>query len=385
MNHSHRIAIVSSNETPWGGSEELWQRAAVTLAGRGHSVHVYKPRLPMANRQVKALEDAGCRLSDLARPLRIPAKLFSLISAMSRYSAIALLWLRLLIGLFLFRPQIVLLSQGGNWDGAYLASTCKLLKLRYVILSQKASEFYWPPDSFRNRVRAFYADAHSALFVSDHNWRLTEHQIGCSISPAETVRNPFLVPYAAPLPWPADEEVVDFACVGRLLPMEKGQDILLQVLARETWRQRPVRVTFYGEGINASGLKDMAGFLGLENVRFAGQVSDVVGIWQRHQALVLPSRCEGLPLVVVEALLAGRVVIVTDAGGSREVLTDNVTGFLAAAATVDALDDAMERAWQRRDDWPSIADRAATDIRGFVPADPGAEVADRLLTAIADT
>jgi glycosyltransferase involved in cell wall biosynthesis len=115
-------------------------------------------------------------------------------------------------------------------------------------------------------------------------------------------------------------------------------------------------------------------------VRFVGQVDDVGAIWSRHQALILPSRCEGLPLALVEAMLAGRLVIATDAGGTKEVVDDNVTGFLASAATPDALEEAMNRAWSRRHEWPQIATVAAERIRRLVPRDPGAA----LVTALDD-
>ena len=112
---------------------------------------------------------------------------------------------------------------------------------------------------------------------------------------------------------------------------------------------------------------------------FAGFVDDVAGIWTDHHGLILPSRCEGLPLVVVEAMLSGRVSIATDAAGIAEVIDDGVTGFLAAAATEDGLDAALERAWQRRDEWPAIGAAAAVRIRELVPEDPAAELARMLL------
>jgi hypothetical protein len=57
----------------------------------------------------------------------------------------------------------------------------------------------------------------------------------------------------------------------------------------------------------------------------------------RCHALVLTSRCEGLPLSLVEAMLSGRVPIVTDVGGNREVVNE-ACGFLAASASEAAVD-----------------------------------------------
>ena len=106
----------------------------------------------------------------------------------------------------------------------------------------------------------------------------------------------------------------------------------------------------------------MARNLGLTSVTFAGFVSDVSAIWSSHHGLILPSRCEGLPIVLVEAMLSGRVPVVTDVGGNAEVVEDGVTGYLAAAATEDSLDDAMERAWNERHRWREIGAAAAAPI-----------------------
>jgi glycosyltransferase involved in cell wall biosynthesis len=114
-------------------------------------------------------------------------------------------------------------------------------------------------------------------------------------------------------------------------------------------------------------------------VRFAGHVNDGPGIWQTHQALVRPSRQEGLPLALVEAMLCGRPAIATDVGGIAELLVDGETGFLAAAPTVGALDAALERAWSARTDWPRLGAQAARRARATVPADPAAHFAEELL------
>jgi glycosyltransferase involved in cell wall biosynthesis len=223
-----------------------------------------------------------------------------------------------------------------------------------------------------------YADARACYFVSEHNLRLTEEQFGAALPRARVVRNPFLVPWARRHDWPSGG-VLRLACVGRLFVMEKGQDLLLRVLARDKWRQRPLSVTIVGAGPHRAALEAMAAYHRVERVSFAGFLDDIQGIWNDHHGLILPSRCEGLPLVLVEAMLSGRVAIATDVAGISEVLEDGATGFLAAAATEDALDAALERAWARRDEWQAIGARAAERIRELVPEDPAAALAQMLL------
>ena len=78
-------------------------------------------------------------------------------------------------------------------------------------------------------------------------------------------------------------------------------------------------------------------------------------------------------------MLCGRTAIVTNVGGNAEVVDDHVTGFLAAAPTEADFDEALEKAWERRDEWRAMGSLAASRIRELVPADPAAEFACQLL------
>ena len=117
----------------------------------------------------------------------------------------------------------------------------------------------------------------------------------------------------------------------------------------------------------------------LRNVDFLGFVSEVESIWKTHHALVLPSRTEGLPLALIEAMMCNRFGIVTDEGGTSEVVEQGRTGFIASAAKVDELDQAMERAWTVREEWESIGKAAGRAVRTMVPLDPVAAFTANLL------
>ena len=114
----------------------------------------------------------------------------------------------------------------------------------------------------------------------------------------------------------------------------------------------------------------MAKELDLPNVEFAGFVEDIEQLWKRYHALVLPSRFEGMPLSLVEAMLCGRPSIVTDVAGHRELVRDNVNGFLAKAPTVELLNEAMNRAWENRVRLKQMGETAAADVRQWVSHDP---------------
>jgi glycosyltransferase involved in cell wall biosynthesis len=373
------VVFVSGNRT-WGGSEELWSATAAVLASEGHRVTVFKSGVDDSEPRIRRLRELSARIRDLARFPLMPRRLFTLVRSLSSGAAYGHEVVRLLIGLALSRrPDFVVVSQGGNHDGYFLAEVCRRLRLPYAIVSHKASELYWPADWQQTTIAAVYRAACACFFVSEHSRRLTEEQLGFPLERAAVVRNPFLVPWEPRTDWPDDRRELRFACVGRLHPKEKGQDLLLRVLARRRWRDRPLSVTFYGDGLQRASLERMAHNLGLTNATFAGFVRDVPAIWSAHHGLILPSRCEGLPIALVEAMLSGRVPVVTDVGGNSEIVDDGATGYLAAAATEDALDDAMERAWNERHRWREIGAAAAARIRMLVPSEPERCFAKRLV------
>ena len=377
-----RFVFVSGNRT-WGGSEELWSATAAVLAADGHGVTVFKSGVDDSEPRIQSLRALACPIRDLARFPLMPKRLFKLIRFLSSGGAYAHEMLRLLIPLALSRrPDLVVVSQGGNYDGFLLAEVCRRLSLPYAIVSQKASELYWPADWQQATIAAVYRSARACFFVSENNRQLTEEQVGFRLQRATVVRNPFLVDWKPRTDWPDDSRERRLACIGRLHPKEKGQDLLLRVLARRHWRDRPLSVTFYGDGLQRASLQRMAHNLGLANVKFAGFVRDVSGIWSDQHGLVLPSRCEGLPLVLVEAMLSGRVAIVTNVGGTGEVVEDGATAYVASAPTEDALDNAMERAWSERHRWREIGTEAAARIRTLIPREPERCFATRLVELV---
>ncbi len=386
MSRHRRIVFVTSCPDVWGGSEELWAGSACRLKDRGFDVVAGRtepwPRGPL-HRRWAALRGAGIRVRSFgaSRLARVPPAVTEAVAPIAVRPAWRLRSLALAAKLRAMAPRLVVISQWGGYDGMFpicLPEVCRFAGVPYAIICQKASDIHWPPDGLRHIYQRGYREAVAVFFVADHNRRTVERQLSLALPDAEVVRNPFMVQADGPLPWPvASRNVLRLACVARLWPLDKGQDVLLNVLARERWRSRPVEVSFFGHGENARGVEEMARHLALANVRFPG-FADPTEIWRTHHALVLPTRAEGTPLAQVEAMMCGRPVIVADAGGTTEIMRDGEHGFIAIAAAEAALDDALERAWQRRDGWPAMGAAAAQHIRTLYPADPCGAFADRL-------
>ena len=355
----------------WGGSEELWSRTALRLveSGANVSVNVHFWQTPV--RQVEVLAQAGCAVS--FRKLSVAKRV---INKVMRQPNTFYKWLDK------NQPDFVVVSQGFHVDGCEYMEACAKRSIPYVSISQAAIETFWPHDSTIPRIAQAYENAVKCYFVSHNNVNLVRKQLATPLSQAKVIRNPYQVDYNAATRWPDSSKGFKVACVGRLEPAAKGQDVLFEVLAQEKWRQRPLSVTLFGSGVNADGLRNLQKMYCLENVYFGGFVNNIEEVWANHHALVLPSRYEGLPLAIVEAMLCGRPCITTDVSGNAELIEDNVEGFIAAAPSFKYLDEAMERAWQKREQWQEIGQAARRKVRQCVSADPVGDFTTELLSVI---
>jgi len=127
------------------------------------------------------------------------------------------------------------------------------------------------------------------------------------------------------------------------LAHQKGYDNLLHAHARLVGRH-PHRILFLNDGPDRDTLGALTQELGItETVDFAGMVAAPLPSVARGTVFCLPSRHEGLPLALLEAVSLGVPCIATDcSAGVREALDDGRVGDLIAADDVDALVVALE-------------------------------------------
>jgi glycosyltransferase involved in cell wall biosynthesis len=365
------ICFIAANQE-WGASEFLWAGAAHAVATRADAEVTACVNGSFAGLgPVQRLRSSGCRI--LVRPTLADEQAFERGEVPSDAAREVL---RL-------RPDLVVISHGDNREGLPWMEFCAAQNLRYVSVAHRATEWDWPYDPVVPRLRSAYLAACATHFVSDHNRRLTEQTICAPLPRAAIVRNPYNVSYSEVLPWPAHDGPLRMACVARLDLESKAHDVLFTVLAAPKWRRRALHVDVVGrEGPHVQLLSKLSEFLELEQVRFRDSVDEISSVWAECHALVLPSRKEGLPLAIVEAMLSGRPCLVTDVGGCSEMVEHGRSGWVAESPTVKAFDRALDLAWDSRAQWASMGSFAARAIRSSVPADPAGSYADVLMTIL---
>jgi len=131
--------------------------------------------------------------------------------------------------------------------------------------------------------------------------------------------------------------------VGRL-SYEKGFDILIRAHAKVLDKGIEHNLIILGDGPHREELQDLVRHLELtDSVFMPGYVGNPYPLIKKACALVLSSRYEGLPSVIIEALALGKPVVATACGGPVEILCDGRKGVLVPPEDVDALADGISR------------------------------------------
>jgi glycosyltransferase involved in cell wall biosynthesis len=144
--------------------------------------------------------------------------------------------------------------------------------------------------------------------------------------------------------------------VAASLEHRKGIDVLLQALTQIDGRRvqndgggragacRSPLTIVTGEGTGRESLERLQASLGLgETVRFSGYRLDLPDLMAAADMLVVPSRWEGCPMVVLEAMALGLPVVATTVGGIPELIEDGKSGLLAPPENPAALGLAIGR------------------------------------------
>lgn len=212
---------------------------------------------------------------------------------------------------------------------------------KYVILHDHDGEFKKAfeegGDSYRRDVRKTFSIADRVVVLSEE-WRDYFAENVCDSEKIVVVHNGVKVPAEPCSPWSQQ----DILFLGRL-DARKSPDVLLRASRQVLERFPGTKVVFGGDG-EVEKNKALAEELGIANhCEFHGWVSGAEreGLFARAAVYCLPSKNEGLPMSVLEAMARGIPTVATPVGGVPRVIEDGVSGFLVDVDDVDALSDRL--------------------------------------------
>jgi glycosyltransferase involved in cell wall biosynthesis len=378
-----KLAFISTMRgNAWGGSEFLWAAAAERAIDAGHGVILSVSKATAAHARISRLRERGAAViahsPDVAfwrRALwrargsgRVPRQLRKLRTTFDP--------------VFATNPDTVCLSHGTVYDALWFSELPQVLDsgIPFVTLNHLARD---PMPVFtgleRDTLGRYLSAARHNGFAGHEILRIAERQFALSVPNAFVFHNPVNLVDPSILPW-SSATPPQFAAVARLEIKHKGHDLLFESLGQPQWATREWKCFLYGEGPDEKYLRDLANHYGIaKKIVFAGQTHDIRALWSENQLLVLPSRYEGLPLSLTEAMLCGRPSVVTAVGDNSHWVVDGITGFVAPAATAELFGEALERAWAARERWREIGIAAHRYVSGRLDPVPGDSLLNMLL------
>jgi glycosyltransferase involved in cell wall biosynthesis len=130
-------------------------------------------------------------------------------------------------------------------------------------------------------------------------------------------------------------------CVTRLA-YQKGVDVLLQAWYLLQQQVPQARLIIVGTGPSQSQLERLARALNIrDSIEFAGLQHDIPAQLHRCGLAVLPSRCEGMPNVVLEAMACGLPCVATRVSGCEDIIQHGVNGLLVEVEDYQAMAQAL--------------------------------------------
>lgn len=356
-----RVCLVTGLFPPAiGGEERHASLLARGLSRRGHPVTVVTQRLANAPRR-EVLE--GVRVERVIRPSRI-GPFFG-----PSYAA----WLA---GFLLTsrRAFDIIQTTYVYWDAVTVALLKPVLRSRLVVrlvvagpggdLDRFSGMRLWPVTGrydrpSLDRLVRFVVRRADAFLCLNARARGELEALGVAPSRCHVVPNGVEVSRFADTPRSTRAGEGKMLCVARLVP-QKGIDVLLRAVAAVRVAAGDVHLTVLGDGPERPNLVRLAADLGLTDlVEFRGAVTEVAPHLAGAGIFVLPSRFEGFPLALLEAMAAGLPVVATVVDGNTDIVRHGMDGLLVPPDDPGALANALLRLLRE----PSLAAQLGGEAR----------------------
>lgn len=337
------LRILHATRAPVGGIFRHILDLANGQADRGHHVGIVTDSLTGGERAEQALAEIAPRLKLGVHRLAIRRE---------PLPTDLLVWLRFQRLIRQLQPDV--LHGHGAKAGAFMRLRTAS-KDRIRVYTPHGGSLHFPLATLKGSIyarieRALMNDTDLFLFESAFARDTYQRTIGTPKGLVRCVFNGVTADEFDPVTKAGD--ATDLLYVGEFRHI-KGADLVIDAVARLRADGRPVTLTLAGDGEETANLKAQVERLGLgEAVRFIGHVKARYG-FSKGSLLVVPSRGDSMPYVVIEAAAAGIPMIGANVGGIPEIFGPH-TEALFAPGIVAAMADTIEMAL---DDEPAAQER----------------------------
>jgi glycosyltransferase involved in cell wall biosynthesis len=333
-----RLRIVHCLRAPVGGLFRHVRDLAAEQAARGHSVGVICDAAAADSLTRERLAELSGNLALGLKQTPMPRDVGP--NDVGAYRAVRQ---------FASSSNADILHGHGAKGGAYARLAARSLRRAGATLASlytpHGGSLHYRPSTLHGRIymtleRQLARFTQGIIFESAYAQRTYVDQIGSPACPSRVITNGLTeaeFTIVEPLP-----EAADFVFVGELRHL-KGVDVLIEALARLGGPNAATAVII-GQGSDEVKFQAQAQALGLtDRIRFAGAMP-AREAFRRGRCLVMPSRAESLPYVILEAAAAGLPIIATKVGGIPEIVANTDTTLIEpdnAICLADAMRDVL--------------------------------------------
>jgi glycosyltransferase involved in cell wall biosynthesis len=342
------LRILHAVRAPVGGIFRHILDVANGQAERGHQVGIVADSLTGGDRAAAALAEIAPRLSLGVYRMQIQRE---------PHLTDAKAWIQFMRLVRRLRPDV--LHGHGAKAGAFVRMK-PASKDAIRVYTPHGGSLHYPSNTLKGQVysrleRTLMNRTELFLFESAFARNTYQRLIGTPSGLVKCVFNGVTADEFDPIA--TADDATDLVYVGEFRHI-KGADLLIDAVARLRAGGRPLTLTLGGDGEETRALKAQVQRLGLtEAVRFIGHIKPRYG-FSKGRLLVVPSRGDSMPYVVIEAAAAAMPIIAADTGGIPEIFGHH-SDALFAAGNVAAMADAIRTAT----DAPEAARARANALR----------------------
>ncbi|MFI1584051.1 glycosyltransferase [Embleya sp. NPDC020630] len=360
------IFIVCNNIEELGGLQRWAHHTAGMLEASGHSVHLigvvhpesvhdYGRDLPYRTSVLHRVHPPSAwgprtvrdRLDVVARR-REALRKASVRQAADRLTA---LFRAARPGAIVIVPQVWAME----WVAAADTSGLRVIGMSHESFEASANS------SRARRVRRWFADVDRLLLLTVED---------ADAWSRDGLNNVDVLPNPLPIkPETTSERTAPLVVALGRLSFEKGYDLLLEAWVDVARRRPDWRLRLYGSGPEEGRLRARASELGLaDGVEFAGRTADVEGALRDASVFAAPSRAEGFPISLMEAMAMGVPSVAFDcAPGVREIIAHEQNGLLVPRGNTREFTAALERLITDRELRDRLGEQGLKDVTRFAP------------------
>lgn len=328
-----QLRILHAVRAPVGGIFRHILDVANGQAERGHQVGIVADSLTGGDRAAAALAEIAPRLS---------LGVYRMQMQREPHLTDVMAWSRFMRLVQRLRPDV--LHGHGAKAGAFVRMR-PASKDGIRVYTPHGGSLHYPSNTLKGQVysrleRALMNRTELFLFESAFARNTYQRLIGTPSGLVTCVFNGVTADEFDPIETAGD--ATDLVYVGEFRHI-KGADLLIDAVARLRADGRSLTLTLGGDGEETGALKAQVQRLGLtEAVRFIGHIKPRYG-FSKGRLLVVPSRGDSMPYVVIEAAAAAMPIIAANTGGIPEIF-DSHTDALFTAGSVAAMADAIRTA-----------------------------------------